>query len=448
MLRPHELSIFHLYIEDVGTGPPSGPEGVFEVCAEGAGPEQVSLTIPQWFRDDLKKLSSPASRNAHIIENVSSQLPLCERLGEFLFDSFVGSLPAVLAAYRSYLATNKKPRIALHIPSRLFSLPWELIRDPERPAKSFIALDGSVFRCYPAAKPNVYLDVAPQRLPLRLAYVISQPGDRQQFGISPQNLKTFPDLVRFDPINPATFYQLTQYTKGVLKRDPAGRPTGFVFFGHGEVDQTSGTPVGTVVFLQERPITRLLANWDSDPRSAHSMAQALHDCGMTLAIFCACETAWADDALSFENSIVGATLMGSETLAFVLGAQTEIDSFAATVGLSVLIEQVKDEPLDLALTEARRQIFYLQQRPGQLYSALDWWVPVLYSRTLNLELISKPVGEIRLPENSGTGNLSRGPGLPTNLGEVGDLARVLGRALATMLSDSPDTSANLFGNKL
>jgi hypothetical protein len=55
--------------------------------------------------------------------------------------------------------------------------------------------------------------------------------------------------------------------------------------------------------------------------------------------------------------------------------------------LGAALAVIADVTLDLALTEARNQIRAIMPGGAQSYSALDWWIPVLYTKTTNLQVI-------------------------------------------------------------
>jgi hypothetical protein len=54
-----------------------------------------------------------------------------------------------------------------------------------------------------------------------------------------------------------------------------------------------------------------------------------------------------------------------------------------------LVEALQNkEPLDFAVTSGRRRVHASPSVPGT-YTALDWWVPVLYSKTTSFEVVTE-----------------------------------------------------------
>ena len=118
---------------------------------------------------------------------------------------------------------------------------------------------------------------------------------------------------------------------------------------------------------------------------------------MRLAFICACESAWVDNAVDFKHSIVGSILEGTH-LAYVIGAQTSLDITAAETFLEKTLELIYRLPLDRALAQARTEVRAILSDDGRdKFSALDWWVPVLYARTTNFEIFAQP-DELNVPE--------------------------------------------------
>ena len=116
---------------------------------------------------------------------------------------------------------------------------------------------------------------------------------------------------------------------------------------------------------------------------------------MRLACIFACESAWADHGLPFEQSVVG-SLISRTWLAFVIGAQTGIDRFAAQEFLDAALDALEQGvSLDLALACGRRAIRGIDHRESsRKHSRLDWWIPVLYSTTDNFEILPEESRDI------------------------------------------------------
>jgi hypothetical protein len=125
-----------------------------------------------------------------------------------------------------------------------------------------------------------------------------------------------------------------------------------------------------------------------------------------MVFLCACESAWAETATAFENSIAGNLLRGSATLGYVIGAQTPIDRFAADLFLERVLASLPTTPLDLAISDARAAVRGMNYaEPGQEHSGMDWWVPVLYSRAAGFDIVARP--DTRPPLQTPTPVLNR-----------------------------------------
>jgi hypothetical protein len=67
-----------------------------------------------------------------------------------------------------------------------------------------------------------------------------------------------------------------------------------------------------------------------------------------------------------------------------------IDRFAADLFLDRILTGLPTTPLDLAVSDARAAVRGMNySKPGQEYSSLDWWVPVLYARASGFDLIAR-----------------------------------------------------------
>jgi len=116
---------------------------------------------------------------------------------------------------------------------------------------------------------------------------------------------------------------------------------------------------------------------------------------MRLAWLLACKAAWAQDSqLAFDRTVLGAILTRSK-IPFVVGAQESFDVYAAQEFLAGIVESLQKNPsLDFAITTGRKRIHALPVA-ADAFSALDWWIPVFYSKTANFSiLIAQPVPPI------------------------------------------------------
>jgi len=137
----------------------------------------------------------------------------------------------------------------------------------------------------------------------------------------------------------------------------------------------------------------------SDPRPGFTVAGDLADRrGIRFGCLLACESAWINQKFPFTSSVVGA-LLERTNIPFVLGAQTPIDVFAAQEFLTGMVQGLGEKrPLDVAVTIGRRQVCSANVLP-EIFGALDWWVPVLYSKTTSFNVVTEK-SDIAIP--SGT----------------------------------------------
>lgn len=387
------MGIFHLHINDVDP-----KAGRYSVYAQEAKDDAYELTFERdkALKLDVEKLHERS--NPDRLRDVNTQLPICARIGEKLFNSFIATSHRTLDRYREYQKTNPIPRMALHLPPSLYDLPWEVLRDPEDPRGRFVSLLGSLIRCDKTLPDPRSIDIAPEESSLSLLFIVANPYDQPIDGEITE-IRSLPN-VKFISVKPATYSEfmkhLNKAAEGRPRREDNGRPVGFVFLGHGSLD--TDKKVGQLVFVRPDDVWTLFKRLRSDPKPAHSVCDALGATrGMRLAFICACESAWVYNSVDFKNSIVGAILDGTN-LAYVIGAQTRLDITAAEMILEKTLVSLDSLPLDRALTEARKEVRGILPNNGrEKFSALDWWVPVLYAKTTNFQMLIKP-DELHLPE--------------------------------------------------
>jgi hypothetical protein len=359
--------VFHLHVRDLG-------EPKFSVAVDRAGVgEPVTSPVDADFREKLASLYERGAGRLQI--DLPSYDKLCSELGERLFRSFIAAAPNVHQEFKKAAAAGG-PRVALHLPQGLFRLPWEILRDPESAESNFIATrqGGSVFRC-DAEGPNPrVIDYPVLQPPLHFIFVLSNPTSRF-FGTvaPPRSTRNF----KFVIVDPASFdkYRTTM-------RKAKGENLGFIFIGHGQVVNK----IGQIVFVDPIRENLIFHNYAENPRPGWSVVEGVER-ALRLGFFCACESAWVSGDTDFSNSVVGSTLRRSESVAYIVGAQTPIDARAAQIMLGATLSTLADSTLDLALTEARNQVRAMTASKTQAYSAFDWWIPVLYTKTTNLQIL-------------------------------------------------------------
>ena len=357
--------IFILTITDVG-----GDD--FEVYAEGAKDETVRLTF-SLDKNIANQIDMLHSRGALGYLNFVAQETACIDIGQYLFNTFfVG--PALLR-YRNYNATVRRPRIALQIPPSLYYLPWEVICDPLANYGQFLSMYGSVIRYDHESRPasTLYVDEVDTSTYL---FLLASVEERPLSPYEPTN----EEFLNFLKVEPATYSNFGN-------RLEKYQPVGLVFFGHGNVVEKRGY----LLFLKERRTGLFGRSFMSDPKAGSVVGMTMGSVrNLRVAYMFACESAWAGKMTVFEDSITGSILKRTG-LAYVIGAQTPINFFAAQEFFEHTLAAIsKGYPLDLALSEGRKQVRAMDQLdPVRTYSYQDWWVPVLYARTTNFDISPK-----------------------------------------------------------
>src|SRR5258706_5544773 len=116
--------LFHLWVGQEAAG-------IFEVWAT-AGAVKVDAGSIAYSRsaDFSLALERLLERRAGLtVNNLRDQDSLSKTIGRELFTSFFAE--PVLGLFRQYRAENDPPRVALHIPPTLYSIPWELLSDTQ-----------------------------------------------------------------------------------------------------------------------------------------------------------------------------------------------------------------------------------------------------------------------------------------------------------------------------
>jgi hypothetical protein len=367
---------FNLFIKAV-----EGNVGQYTVAAHDPGEASVTVHFAPDAEFDAKLLQLHARGADRVLKTIPDQDHVSAFIGERLFETFIRCGPRTSTAFDEFLAQHDPEapqRIALHLARSLYRLPWELLRDPTAPVGDFLSLFHSVIRVDGEAKGSDprYTRFPPTDPTLQLLFVRSSPSDRPIGDFEPAETGE----VKFHRVDPATYSNFQQFTSNTNIR-----PDGFVFLGHGDVDKAEN--YGVLIFVRwEGIVFRTTA---SDPRPGYTIGTDLvNRKRLRFGCLMACETAWIDDKFPFERSVVGSILTRTK-IPFVLGAQTPIALYAAREFLIGLVEALQNkEPLDFAVTSGRRRVHASPSVPGT-YTALDWWVPVLYSKTTSFEVVTE-----------------------------------------------------------
>ena len=369
---------FNLFIKAV-----SGAAGQYVVSAnDPRGGPSASVCFAPDAEFDSKLLQLHARGADRVLKTIPDQDQLAAFLGERLFQTFIknGVATPVSDAFDQFLAAHDEEvpqRIALHLARSLYRLPWELLKNPAAPVGDFLSLFHSIVRIDGEATGDPRNARFPPTDPtLQLLFVRSSPSDRPIGDFDPAETGD----VKFHRVDPATYSNFQQFT-GSTKI----RPDGFIFLGHGDVDKAEN--YGVLIFVREEGF--IFKTTASDPRPGYTIGTDLvNRKRLRFSCLMACETAWIDEKFPFERSVVGSILTRTK-IPFVLGAQTPIALYAAREFLIGMVEALqRKEPLDFAVTSGRRSVHASPSVPGT-FTALDWWVPVLYSKTTSFDVVTE-----------------------------------------------------------
>jgi hypothetical protein len=372
---------FNLYVRETG-------DRQYVVTADDpTGPQAtVHFTAGDEFKTALLKLHARGADR--VLRSIPEQDPVSSVVGEELFTTFIKGPKgtAVSLAFDKFIAAHDPEvpqRIALHLPRSLYRLPWELLRDPKQPPGDFLSLFHSLIRVDLELEARDdendprYTRFPPIDPTLHLLFVVASPSDRPIGDFEPGDTGD----VSFHRVSPATYGNFQSFTSR-----SSIRPDGFVFLGHGDI----ADKFGALVFVRWQGV--IFRTTVSDPRSGYAVSSDLaRRERLRLACVLACESAWVGDDLPFEHCVVG-SILNRTKMPFVLGAQGPISVYAAQEFLTGMVQALHEKvPLDAAITRGRRSIHASPSVPGT-YTALDWWIPVLYSRTTSFEVIADSPG--------------------------------------------------------
>jgi hypothetical protein len=417
------MAFFQLSVEEVG-------KNQYRARERNAAYPAVDVSLPDYpeFTSDLANLRG---RGFEGPQRYRDQEVIATRVGEHMFRTFLPS--PVAQGFHDYRRTHARPRVALHLPRSLFALPWEVLKDPSDRAGKFLSLIGSVIRCDESETDGGRLTALLRKERLKLLAVSANPKDRPVLGdFSWRSSKQ----LKFKKMSPATFDKFETTLSHALDCD------GFVFWGHGDIDEQSRH--GVLVFLQ-RSSLRNMWTYVSDPKHGYQIGLLFNDDSpLRLGYIFACESAaWLDQKLEFTDSIVG-ELLKRTPLAFLVGAQTNLDVYAAEICLNDSMAALSADPtipLDLAITAGRRGILNIPAKDMQKYSALDWWVPVTYvkrSCLLELEEMGWPFDpflvKVPRPDDTATASPLGGLSAAGNVGTIQALSMVATASIKTLFS--------------
>ena len=250
-------------------------------------------------------------------------------------------------------------RLRLRLDPALSGIPWELFYN--RPLDRFLSLSAEtpVVRYLEVPEPVRTMAVTP---PLRVLVMISSPPDYPALDVEAEWAKLNQALaglvqagtIALDRLDDATFPAL-------LDRLQGSRYHVFHFLGHGGFDPRDQDGV----LLLEGPGEKGVVV------PGHDLGVALHDAHLRLAVLNTCEGARGSARDPFAGTAQGLVQQGVPA---VVAMQFEIsDDAAATVAQEFYAALAAGYPVDAALAEARKAVYFTGNR-------VEWATPVLYLR--------------------------------------------------------------------
>ncbi|MEZ4768201.1 MAG: CHAT domain-containing protein [Caldilineales bacterium] len=355
---------FIVRIEDVG-------ESRYRVRARTFDDREASATFEAPFGEkDLKIFLLTVGQPRRTVRRGRVPQPMRETVdfGQALFRAVmaddVGQLFA--SARHDAFMGNYGLRLQLRLSGapRLGNLPWEFLFD----GRDFLALqpDTPVVRYLDLERPPRPMAVAP---PLNMLVTVSAPSDLQQIDADEERDKLHDALHEMDPdkrprIEFTPDAQLSTLQRTLRRARANGRPFHiWHYIGHGgyDPDQRSSFLVMTTRSGAPEPVDgfQLGTLFGGYPE-------------MRLAVLNACEGARTDNEDPFAG--VAAALV-EKGIPAVIAMQFEIsDEVAARLSAEFYAALADGLPVDAALTEARRAVFFMPNK-------LEWATPVLFMRT-------------------------------------------------------------------
>ena len=303
-------------------------------------------------RRGVRRLESPEMKAARVFG---------VRLFEAVFDD------EVRGRLRSSLNEANQRGVGLRIRLRLgdvpelADLPWEYLYDPTLDRFLSLSAETPVIRYLDLPQPIRPLTVEP---PLRVLAMIASPSDYPSLDVDREWAKLRDALSDLEQRRVVSLERLRKATLATLQRQLRRKEYHiFHFIGHGGFDQQAQD--GILLLEAEEGQGR--------PVSGRYLGTLLHDHrSLRMAILNACEGARVDRSDPFAG--VAAALVESGVPA-VIGMQFPISDEAATAFSQEFYEMlVRGQPVDAAVTEARRAIFTVS-------NSVEWATPVLYMRS-------------------------------------------------------------------
>ena len=273
--------------------------------------------------------------------------------------------------------------------ARLYSLPWELLYRPD--TQDFLSLS----RSSPIVR---YLDVSrpttpyPLPSPLRILVAMASPTGLAPLDFQRERLNIETAWGRQRSVE---VIFLPHASPGAIREELLERPCHVLhFMGHGGFDRRSGEGV---LYLEGEKGAPL-------PVSGHVLAAKLKDFrSLRLVFLNACETARAAGEAGVNPFAGVATALILGGIPGVLAMQFPIsDQAAITFSRTFYRRLAAGDPVDTAATEGRQAVH------SENAASIEWATPVLFLRTADGNLFSKPSAA---PRNSTAGGQRRASAL-------------------------------------
>jgi hypothetical protein len=350
-------------------------QGRYRVEAEGPGGEADALFSLPFDDKDLKIFLLEVGRPRQAVSRGRVPEPMQQTVnfGQRLFDAVMqGSVRDVFVRARhdaEQAGEGLRLQLRLADAPELADLPWEFLYD----GRDFLALSDEtpIIRYLELPNPPRPMRVD---LPLRILVSISSPDDLPPLDVDAERAKierslrhlTARGLVEVDFADDAS---LPTLQRTLRQARGAGRPYHvWHYIGHGMFDPTSEASV--LAFTSESGTSYHVGGFQLG-----TLFNSYPD--LRLALLNACEGARASQADPFAG--VAAALVERGVPA-VIGMQFEItDRAAITFSGEFYAALVDGLPVDAALIEARRAVFFLP-------NWVEWATPVLFMRVRDGQL--------------------------------------------------------------
>ncbi|HYN22847.1 MAG TPA: CHAT domain-containing protein [Thermoanaerobaculia bacterium] len=357
-----------------------------QILPEAAGPAiafESPLSLEEredlrWYLEDY--LEAPYAVYQDRGTTIAGNIPVW---GERLFSTVFGSGKPRDAYVNARAADPCELWIASSSPAFL-GLPWELLKDPERPNPLSLDLAG-INRTLRAAAPAA--DPRPGER-LRVLMVIARPYGRKdvRYRMIPrpllERLGPVAGEVSLDVLRPPTFAELKRKLEEARE---AGEPYHILHFdGHGAFGKRVGGGAGNPLRYQPAAQGFLVfekESGDEDPVSAEQVAPLLAEAKVPLLVFNACQSGQIEGGAGPEAAVATRLLEGGA--AAVVAMSYSVYAVAAAEFMAAFYEALfAGKTVSQAVTEGRRQLHKADLRPspkGPL-PLDDWVVPVHYAR--------------------------------------------------------------------